>query len=351
VDLATAYQRLDRAYVGATLPDSVRAAVNRTFDRATLSVFSGKFGPAIAAIDSATIALTGSPLTPPPAPFARVVNGRLPSMLQQTLRARLAAIDSTGPLAQALASVQARIGLLVDSVNPTRTIETLTDPAALAPELVHEVSALERGRDPYVGQAGDFWRVFRGAGGTRIPFRLIAPNAAATSSAPVPVIISLHGTAGDENMFIEAYGAGILRKLSLNALVVSPATVPFSTTPEHLDSLISVLRSEYRINMGRIYLLGHSLGAGVVTRLVQARPQLITAAACLAGGSAVRGDQVPPIMFLSGALDPIVPTKSVQAASTATAGSQFVLLPNEGHTLMVANAMRRAVPWLLDHRP
>ena len=38
-DLAASYLRLDQAIAAASLPDSVRAAVNRALDRATLSFF------------------------------------------------------------------------------------------------------------------------------------------------------------------------------------------------------------------------------------------------------------------------------------------------------------------------
>jgi predicted esterase len=352
-DLATAYLRLDRAYTNATLPDSLRAAINTTFDRATLSFFAGKFAAAVSAVDSATVLLTRTPIEPPAASPARVVNGRMPSVLRGTLLARLARLDSAGPLAQAIVSARARAELLVDTPSRDRSIEFLTDPAALARELVREVSVLERGRDPYVGQAGDAWRMFRGHRGILIPMRLIAPAAAATSSAPVPVIIALHGAGGDENMFADSYGAGLLPQMALaaNAIVVTPATTSFSTAPEHFDSLMTLLRSEYRINGARIYVIGHSMGAGAAARLAQQRPEQLAAVACLSGGSAVTVAKAPPILFLGAALDPVIPARVVQAAAKGTPTGTYEQLEHEGHTLMVANGIRRALPWLLAHRP
>ncbi|MEI6740454.1 MAG: PHB depolymerase family esterase [Gemmatimonadaceae bacterium] len=352
-DLATAYLRLDRAYTTASMPDSLRATINKTFDRATLSFFAGKFAAAVAAVDSATVLLTGKPLEAPPAPPARVVNGRMPSVLRGTLLARLARLDSAGPLAQAIVSARARVQLLVDTASRERSIEFLTDPAALARDLVREVSVLERGRDPYVGQAGDAWRMFRGHKGTLIPMRVIAPAAAAVSSAPVPVVIALHGAGGDENMFADSYGAGLLPQMAIaaNAIVVTPATTPFSAAPENFDSLMTVLRAEYRINGARIYVIGHSMGAGAAARLAQQRPEQLAAVACLSGGSAVTVAKAPPILFLGAALDPVIPARVVQAAAKGTPTGTYEQLEHEGHTLMVANGIRRALPWLLSHRP
>ncbi len=352
-DLATAYLRLDRAYTTATMPDSQRAAINKTFDRATLSFFAGKFAAAVAAVDSATVLLTGKPIGAPPAPPVRVVNGRMPSVLRASLLARLARLDTTGPLAQAMVSARARVQLLVDTASRERSIEFLTDPAVLARDLVREVSVLERGRDPYVGQAGDAWRMFRGQNGTLIPMRLIAPAAAATSSAPVPVVIALHGAGGDENMFADSYGAGLLPQMAIaaNAIVVTPATTLFSAAPENFDSLMTVLRAEYRINGARIYVIGHSMGAGAAARLAQQRPEQLAAVACLSGGSAVTVAKAPPILFLGAALDPVIPARVVQAAAKGTPTGTYEQLEHEGHTLMVANGIRRALPWLLTHRP
>ncbi len=352
-DLATAYLRLDRAYTTATMPDSQRAAINKTFDRATLSFFAGKFAAAVAAVDSATVLLTGMPIGAPPTPPVRVVNGRMPSVLRASLLARLARLDTTGPLAQAMVSARARVQLLVDTASRERSIEFLTDPAVLARDLVREVSVLERGRDPYVGQAGDAWRMFRGHNGTLIPMRLIAPAAAATSSAPVPVVIALHGAGGDENMFADSYGAGLLPQMAIaaNAIVVTPATTLFSAAPENFDSLMTVLRAEYRINGARIYVIGHSMGAGAAARLAQQRPEQLAAVACLSGGSAVTVAKAPPILFLGAALDPVIPARIVQAAAKGTPTGMYEQLEHEGHTLMVANGIRRALPWLLSHRP
>ena len=351
-DLAAAYLRLDRAYSAATMTDSLRASVNRQFDRASLAFFTGRFADAVTSVDSATVQLTQRPIAPEPPPSARTIRGQRPSVVAAGFAARLAAVDSAGTLAQAHVAVRARTALLVDEPSRDRSAEFLSDPATLAREIEQEIVALEAGRDPFVGRAGDRWRAFRGAGGTLVPMRVVVPERVASSATPVPVIIALHGAGGDENMFVDAYGQGLIVTLAreANAIVVSPATGNFAADPANVDTLLAILRTEHRIDESRIVVIGHSMGAGAAARLAQARPQQIAAVACLAGGSAITVADAPRALFISGALDPIAPPRSVEAAANATPNSTYGRLEHEGHTLMVGAGVRMALPWLLERR-
>lgn len=355
LDLADGYLRMDRAYANApaSLPDSTRAAINKQFDRSTFSFFAGKYTLALAQIDSATAVITGGVVTPAPPRPSRVVRGRMASMWRDEFLQRLSKLDTAGRLAQAMVSVRARAQLLVDAPSRERSAEFLSDPVALVRDLTREVGALERGLNPYVGQAGDAWHVFRGAGGALIPMRIVAPEAAASSSAPVPVLIALHGAGADENIFPNAYGQGVAAQMALaaNTILVAPFTNEFMRSPANFDSLMLVLRSRFRVNDARIYVLGHSMGAGVASQLAQTHGSVIAAIACIAGGAAVSATKVPPILFIGAAVDPIVPAARVKLAASGTAGSVYRELANEGHTLMIGNAIRMAVPWLLEHRP
>ncbi len=350
-DLAAAYLRLDQAMATATLPDSVRASVNRAFDRATLSFFGGRFAAAIATIDSTTTGLTGRPIPAPPAPRSALVNGGAPSRTRALLDARLAKLDTAGPLRQAIISASARASLLVDQPNPERSAEFLADPAALSAALSSEITALEQGRNPYAKAAGDRWRAFRGANNALIPFRIVATPAIASSTRPVPLLIVFHGAGGDENMFVDAYGAGITAKLAAEQgmLLVSVSTNAFGASGANLDVLLAMLRAEYPIDSTRVYLLGHSMGSGAVARLVQDRPTVIAAAVCLAGGAAITAAGAPPVFFMAGELDPLANPKMVEAAAAKTAGAEYRLSKNEGHTLMVATGVKAGIPWLAAH--
>jgi predicted esterase len=356
--LGAAYLRMDAAYAaadgGAGIPDSLRGVVNRQFDKATLLFFGGRFAQAIATIDTAYAALTGSAVaqvTPaalpvPPGGSDRRVRGEAPSAVRAALEARLGRLDSTGVLAQAVASAKARAALLVDVPAPDRSAEFLSDPVRLAAEVTREVAALERGTNPYAGRRGDVWRVLRGDGGVLVPVRVVVPP----SRRPLGVLVALHGAGGDENMFVDAYGAGVTPRLAAeaNLVLVSPATTAFARSPATLDSLLAVLGREHRIDATRVYLLGHSMGAGAAAKLAGERPQRVRAAACLAGGAPVTVAGAPPVLFLGAALDPVIPASRVKAAAAATPTGTYEERAQEGHTLMVGSGVRRAVPWLVS---
>ena len=173
---------------------------------------------------------------------------------------------------------------------------------------------------------------------------------APTRSRAVGVLIALHGAGGDENMFADAYGRGVAARLAReNDLVfVSPATTPFMTSAVQFDSLMAVLGREYSIDGKRVYVMGHSMGAGAAARLAQERPQAISAVACLAGGAAVTVAGAPPVLFIGAQLDPIIPAARVKAAAAATPTGSYEERANEGHTLMVRAGVLRAVPWMLN---
>ena len=356
--LGAAYLRMDAAYAaadgGAGIPDSLRGVVNRQFDKATLLFFGGRFAQAIATIDTAYATLTGSAVaqvTPaalpvPPGGSDRRVRGEAPSAVRAALEARLGRLDSTGVLAQAVASAKARAALLVDVPAPDRSAEFLSDPVRLAAEVTREVAALERGTNPYAGRRGDVWRVLRGDGGVLVPVRVVVPP----SRRPLGVLVALHGAGGDENMFVDAYGAGVTPRLAAeaNLVLVSPATTAFARSPATLDSLLAVLGREHRIDATRVYLLGHSMGAGAAAKLAGERPQRVRAAACLAGGAPVTVAGAPPVLFLGAALDPVIPASRVKAAAAATPTGTYEERAQEGHTLMVGGGVRRAVPWLVS---
>lgn len=352
-DLAARYLFMDVRYAEADslgrISDSVRVYVNKTFDRSTLSFFGGRFAVTAAIMDSAMAALGPSGLIIRPVP-STLINGERASVVRARLQQQLAAVDSVGPLARAVIAANARLRLLVDTISPERSAEFLSKPADLAAAVTREIAMLAKGQNPYAKATGDRWTAYRGVGGDVVPMRIMAPPAAATK--PVGVLIALHGAGGDENMFPMSYGRGIAARLAFEAglLFVSPATTAFMKSPEQFDSLMTALRADYRIDASRVYVMGHSMGAGAAARLAQQRPRELAAVACLAGGAAVTVAGAPPMLFIGASLDPIIPARTVQAAAAGTPGSLYEERPNEGHTLMVRGAVQRAVPWLLQHR-
>lgn len=276
-DLAKAYLRMDKAYAAADslgrISDSTRAMVNRTFDRATLSFFGGRFAAAVASIDSSVSMLSTASGVPVPA-------------------------------------------------------------AASVPAL----SAFP----------GDSRRSFSGANGVAIPMRVVVSPALAKSKRPLGVLLALHGAGGDENMFVDAYGQGIVARLAAEQglILVSPTSTPFVQSAEPFDSLLATLRREYRIDSTRVFVMGHSMGAGAAATLARLRPAQIAAVVCLAGGAAVSVPGAPPMLYIGAQLDPIIPAARVKAAADGTPTGTYEQLAGEGHTLMVRRGVQRGMEWL-----
>lgn len=251
---------------------------------------------------------------------------------------------------------RARAALLADDAPASSLVHTLGDPAALAEAVAAEARELARGQRPYKSRAGDLWRTIE-LRGLPVPMRLYAPPAVAGSTDPVPLVVALHGAGVDENMFMDAYGAGLIRTLAdeRGFLVAAPLTYPFMTSVDNLSTLIDDLALDYAIDRDRVYLIGHSLGAIAACGFVSADRPLVAAAACLAGFRPLVGEITPPpVLVIAAELDPIFPASRVRGAVEGARKSglpvELVVVPNQGHTLVVPEALPRAVEFLLRHR-
>jgi hypothetical protein len=125
--------------------------------------------------------------------------------------ARLQKIAPRDPaMVAALATGRARNGLLKMKPGEALSTEFLADYNVLAPQVTSEVEQIEQGKDPYRHRRGDYWRVVV-RGNTKVPMRVYVPEGLPLDR-PVPLVLALHGAGGDENMFMDAYGEGALRK-------------------------------------------------------------------------------------------------------------------------------------------
>lgn len=268
---------------------------------------------------------------------------------------RLARIESTAPeITPALASCRARNQLLSDRPSEENSAQFLADLNALASDVASEIHALESGKNPYFRRAGDSWRVLQ-VDKREIPLRIYAPQVAAQGTA-VPLLVVLHGMGGDENMFLEAYGAGIVKKLAdeKGLLVASPLAYRFGNDIGTLHALLDTLSRDYSIDRNRVYALGHSMGASAAAGLARGHGDTIAAACCIAGGQFRFAPDSPPLLVVSPEWDGVVPPKrlqeSVQAALAEGMRGELRIMPDYGHTLAVGAVLPEAVEWLLRHR-
>ena len=143
----------------------------------------------------------------------------------------------------------------------------------------------------------------------QVPVRVRAPqivpvDPAATDiqnqvdNRSLPVLVLLHGAGGSENMFFETYGAGRTVSMGLERgwLVVAPRQgfvagvggLAFDT-PEILDEL----EAFFPIDRDRVFVVGHSMGAGQTIRQLSLYPHVAIAAAAIGGGSPIHQPRNP----------------------------------------------------------
>jgi predicted esterase len=293
-----------------------------------------------------------------------------PTSLDARRDALLASIDAlpdTDASRDAASILRARVRVITGAPSLDRSIDFITDPLAHLRDVEHELAELRQGRDPYRGRPGDLWRTINLPTGGVLPVRVFAPSLQAVANARpartdqpaplLPLVIAMHGAGGDEHMFMQGYGSGQLRDLAQQHgfLAVAPSTIVMASDPHHVDVVIDDLARHYPIDRDRVYLVGHSLGAIAASKFAAARPDVLAAAACIAGFDAPPPRAaVCPMLLVAADLDPIFPlSRMTAAAEAARAVGQPVelrVIRDAGHTLVVNNELAAVVQWLLAHR-
>jgi predicted esterase len=351
LDLARAYVRFEQAYATkqAELEAPRRRELHQAFDRATIAFFTGDGAKVLADLEQLSVEL-GAP-APQPAPKDETNYDEL--RLAALVRLNRIAVEGE-PLRLALESAKARAALLVNQPSSNDSAQFFCDRRQLSKDLIREIEALEKGEDPYRRRLGDWWRVLPQEKGN-LPARVYAPLAA-TQNKPVPLVIALHGAGGDENMFFDAYGAGVIKRLAdqRGFLAVAPR-VSMRFKPDTLEQMLTALRYHYAIDTARIHVVGHSMGAGAAFSLAAAAPERFAAAACLAGGPRGKAERLPPLLVIAGALDPLANVDGLARTSTALqeAGHKvtFERKEDSGHTLLVTEVLPATIDWLFSQRP
>ena len=296
-----------------------------------------------------------------------VIASRAPSADRALITERAQALEAANEqerpvLATAARRVLGRASLLTDTPSPNNSSEFMLDIPRLVIDLNAELDQIAAGTDPFKSRAGDWW-VLLSTGQSTLPARIIAPPTALappalTPGPKAPLLIALHGLGGDENMFPDAYGNGKLASLAAQRgfILVSPRVDLMTfASPKALDALLDDLATMYDFDRERVYVLGHSMGAGAGAFAARNSITKVAGVACLAGGlQRPVARPVAPILIYAGELDPIASAKTLKAAALASKAAGFRVeyreAANEGHTLMVASVLDDAVAWLLEQR-
>lgn len=255
-----------------------------------------------------------------------------------------------------IAAVRARAELLVAEPSTQNSAEFLAAPLDLIGEVETELAALERGDNPFHRRTGDYWSGVGLGGGAVLPVRVYVPPKL-DQSKPAPLLLAFHGAGGDENLFMEGYGAGLVKRLAdeRGFIVFSPRTEVTGSSPAAFAALLAAARRDYSIDPERVYAVGHSMGAGLTALLAGTQQSELAAVACLAGGPrwTLKADIVPTLV-IGAEFDPIIPAAGLQAAAErgvkAGAAIEYRLAKGHGHSLMVGSVLGEAVDWLLSRK-
>ena len=196
------------------------------------------------------------------------------------------------------------------------------------------------------------------------PYRLFVPGGYSGRRA-YPLVLFLHGGAGrgrDNERHLRD-GNGMLLEMFVGAEKRFPAFVVAPQTSSEHDvqstlAIVEAARAGYRIDMGKIYVVGQSLGGYGLLDLIAARPQLFAAAVVIAASGEpdrARSLATTPTWFFHGEKDEVVPVDGVRRLVAAVKGAggtvRYTECSGEGHGLVWLVARERElVPWLFAQR-
>jgi len=190
-------------------------------------------------------------------------------------------------------------------------------------------------------RSGDLWLTLS-TGRGEVPVRLRAP---ADAAGPLPVLFLHHGAGGSENMFFDTCGAGRAAALGIERgwLVVAPRQGLFGLALD-VEEMLELLGDSFEIDTSRVFLVGHSMGAGQVAKQVGLHPETVAAAVALGGGAAApTGEKAQRVPWLvaAGAADFGRPGAAALAKRLEAAGAtvDFREYPDVEHMVIVQAAL------------
>ena len=172
-----------------------------------------------------------------------------------------------------------------------------------------------------------------------LPYLLHTPD----TDVSVPLILFLHGSGerGDDLVHVGDEGLPEILASSPEAVIIAPQCPEDTRWTDHLDALESILDeviARYRIDKGRVYLTGLSLGGQGAWFLAARAPERFAALVPICGRSdseaADRLKDVPTWVF-HGADDDTVPSneseKIVSALQAVSGNVKLTVYPDTGH--------------------
>lgn len=135
-------------------------------------------------------------------------------------------------------------------------------------------------------RTGQYWLNFKSA--SKGNFILRVQPVKVDAGKKVPLVLALHGAGGSENLFFDGYGNGKIAKLAKERdwFVAAPRST--ITKPGHSDTIDELARIYPEIDTTKVFVVGHSMGAGEAMREACANPGRFAAIAALGGGGGTK---------------------------------------------------------------
>lgn len=356
-DLARAYLDLEAAFFAAPVERELCRQVNIAFDDASKLFFAGNLARVIEIVDAQTAKLCAAAGLPAPGIAGGGRDGSQVADVGQAMPPELAGDPAAGSDSRPVAIWSARRDLLTKSAAAGSIESIVAEPRALVGELSAEASRILKRENPYTNRRGDIWRPYF-ISDQPAPMRLFCPEHREPPAEGWPLVIALHGAGGNEHMFMAGYGAGRIKQLAERHgfIVASPLNSPLAAQPMVFDGLIDSIAADYPIDRSRVYLIGHSMGAGVALAWSKLRADKVAASALIAGvGRFGAKDRLPPTLLIAPELDGLIPARSIIASAEQAKGFGLPVecreIKDYGHTLVVGHVLPEVVEWLLKHPP
>lgn len=239
------------------------------------------------------------------------------------------------------------------------------------------LSAAKGGQDPFKGRTGDFERHYLLEGANEVmPYRVYVPTAY-SPAAGAPLVIALHGLGGNEDSFFDQYSKlppqlaekhGFLLAAPHGFRVDGFYGSPMMSTDaaarrrseyseKDVLEVLRLMKTNYKVDESRIYLIGHSMGAIGTWALASKYPDIWAALVPFSGvGSPALAERMKgiPQLVVHGDNDATVNVSGsrnmVAALKKAGANVTYLEISGGSHTDMVVPNLPLAFEFLAKQR-
>jgi poly(3-hydroxybutyrate) depolymerase len=303
---------------------------------------------------------------------------RLGILLHKGLDAELRAlVSAAASVPDALRAEVLYAADYVSNINRGRVRIGAFDPAAEIRAAESVLAAVKAGRDPFQGRTGDMKRHYVLAGANEVmPYRVYVPTKY-TGAVPAPLVIALHGLGGSEGSLFDSYAKqpvalaeqhGFLMAAPLGyrpdgfygaGIVGSSddaARRRAALSEQDVLEVLRLMKSHYKVDERRVYLIGHSMGAIGAWHLASKFPDVWAALGPFSGTGSpalAEGMKAIPQIVVHGDADPTVRVEGsramVAALKTLGATVTYIEVPGGNHTDVVVPNLPKVFEFLAAH--